>query len=434
MRKILLIALLAIVSQMTYAQGIQFFKGTYEEAKAKAKKENKKIFVDAYTTWCGPCKKMAAEVFPTKEVGDYFNKNFICMKLDAENEKDHGFFQSYTASSFPTYFWVDADGVLLDKQSGSTSPSGFVTMAKNAVNNSLGNTMNKLKARWDSGERNPQLVREYVLKMMPTFDASQIYPAMIDYLSKLSPEELNSMESYSLFRGFCGPGDGYFKDDIITKTYFANIKEYEKYENKFSIEIPALSSVLYRTFVRSHTSVYLTSKADEKTKDKEIKKAIKYIGGLDFVYKDLYIDCIKAEQLIYKKNYDDGLKLMTQIIAKYGSEHPTLRGHFIYTIIMSDYCLMETKPQVDAVLKLATDNLKTIPGKTALTYYAVLQFAAGNEKEALSAMAWNGFYNGPIVSNAVYAKMNIENMRKKFPASTPAMDQEAARVKAMSQK
>ena len=50
---------------------------SFEEALQKAKQENKLIFVDLYTTWCGPCKKMAAETFPQQAVGDYFNKNFV---------------------------------------------------------------------------------------------------------------------------------------------------------------------------------------------------------------------------------------------------------------------------------------------------------------------------------------------------------------------
>ena len=36
--------------------GIQFFNGTFKEALAKAKKENKMVMMDCYTTWCGPCK------------------------------------------------------------------------------------------------------------------------------------------------------------------------------------------------------------------------------------------------------------------------------------------------------------------------------------------------------------------------------------------
>lgn len=64
-----------------YAQGIEFFHGTYEEALQKARAEGKQIFVDVYTSWCGPCKMMAKNVFTRQEVGDYYNNKFVCLKL-----------------------------------------------------------------------------------------------------------------------------------------------------------------------------------------------------------------------------------------------------------------------------------------------------------------------------------------------------------------
>ena len=57
---------------------------TLEQASAKAKAENKLIFIDCYTQWCGPCKKMSKEVFPQASVGDYMNPKYISLKLDME--------------------------------------------------------------------------------------------------------------------------------------------------------------------------------------------------------------------------------------------------------------------------------------------------------------------------------------------------------------
>src|SRR5687768_4337454 len=59
------------------AQGIRFEHGSWEQAKAKAKAGNKFIFVDAFTTWCGPCRYMSANIFPKPEVGTFFNQHFV---------------------------------------------------------------------------------------------------------------------------------------------------------------------------------------------------------------------------------------------------------------------------------------------------------------------------------------------------------------------
>lgn len=69
---------------MTAFAQTNFRNITVDEAIELSKKENKLIFIDFYTDWCGPCKMMAKNVFPQKHVGDYFNANFICLKLNAE--------------------------------------------------------------------------------------------------------------------------------------------------------------------------------------------------------------------------------------------------------------------------------------------------------------------------------------------------------------
>ena len=59
------------------AQGVIFEKGTWKEVLEKANRENKIIFVDIYTSWCGPCKNVAKTVFPNAEFGAYYNEHFI---------------------------------------------------------------------------------------------------------------------------------------------------------------------------------------------------------------------------------------------------------------------------------------------------------------------------------------------------------------------
>ena len=92
MKKIFFIFALLFTSSSAYSKeenkGIQFFKGTWNELLAEAKKQNKLIFVDVYTTWCRPCKVLDKDVFPNEKVGEFYNKNFINYKIDAEKAKD----------------------------------------------------------------------------------------------------------------------------------------------------------------------------------------------------------------------------------------------------------------------------------------------------------------------------------------------------------
>ncbi|HCE85197.1 MAG TPA: hypothetical protein DEO99_03495, partial [Bacteroidetes bacterium] len=69
------------------SQGISFFEGSFDAAKELAAKEGKLIFMDSYAKWCGPCKRMARDVFTVEEVGDFFNANFVNLKMDMETEE-----------------------------------------------------------------------------------------------------------------------------------------------------------------------------------------------------------------------------------------------------------------------------------------------------------------------------------------------------------
>jgi len=114
--------------------GIDFFHGTWEEALTKAKKENKLIFLDAYAAWCGPCKRMARTTFMNKEVGDFFNKNFINYKMDMEKHADgKRLSQKYRLTAYPTLFFIDAKENVAHKTVGGLNNSQAISFGKEAL-------------------------------------------------------------------------------------------------------------------------------------------------------------------------------------------------------------------------------------------------------------------------------------------------------------
>ena len=114
--------------------GINFLKDkTWAEAIALAKAENKLIFVDVYTDWCGPCKRMDAEVFPKKSVGDQFNASFINYKLDAEKGEGPILAKKYMVKSYPNYLFVNGEGTLIYRSTSAMLTGEFLQVAKNAL-------------------------------------------------------------------------------------------------------------------------------------------------------------------------------------------------------------------------------------------------------------------------------------------------------------
>lgn len=111
-------------------EGIQFFEGTWDEALAMAKKENKLIFLDVYATWCGPCKVLKAKTFPDKEAGQYFNENFISVTLDGEKGDGIKVARQLNVRAYPSLFMLNADGEPIVYYAGYLNPEELIQLGK----------------------------------------------------------------------------------------------------------------------------------------------------------------------------------------------------------------------------------------------------------------------------------------------------------------
>ena len=57
---------------------------TFDEAVSAQAKNPKKIMVDMYTVWCGPCKLLDKNTFSNKDLIQYVNEHYYAVKFNAE--------------------------------------------------------------------------------------------------------------------------------------------------------------------------------------------------------------------------------------------------------------------------------------------------------------------------------------------------------------
>jgi thioredoxin-related protein len=153
-KKILFPVLLAISTVMLFAfapkisscntnktvvkaeSGIQFIEENWSKAKAEAKKQNKLIFLDAYTSWCGPCRMLKQNTFPDKAAGEFFNKNFINVALDMEKGDGIGVAELYQVNAYPTLIITDADGNMITYTKGYINAEKLIEFGKYGLSKS----------------------------------------------------------------------------------------------------------------------------------------------------------------------------------------------------------------------------------------------------------------------------------------------------------
>jgi thioredoxin-related protein len=194
---------LVLCATITFAQGIQFDKGSsWNDILAKAAQEDKIIFVDAYATWCGPCKMMDAKVFTDKKVGEYFNANFVNAKIDMEKGEGPQLARQYGVRAYPTFLFIDKDGELVHMGLGYQPAEQFLQLGAAA---SDGEGIGTLEQRYEAGERDPQFLLKYMDALNSTMQTEKLSGIAAAYLA--TQEDWSTDQNLELiFGGLGGPG------------------------------------------------------------------------------------------------------------------------------------------------------------------------------------------------------------------------------------
>lgn len=197
-----------------------------------AKKENKPIFVDAYTTWCGPCKVMDQEVFTNKNVADYFNENFISVKMDMEKGEGNQLKLDWNVKAFPTLLYFDSDGNIVHRVVGAYEANEFLVYSKMALDE---NRMAlNLQKRYDAGEREGQFIYNYLVSLRLGYHEDLEKEVANTYLSKLSNVQLLDKDNWSVIRDFMkDPSTKQFQFLLTNIDKLRTINDEEEVDNKF---------------------------------------------------------------------------------------------------------------------------------------------------------------------------------------------------------
>ena len=185
-RFLLTMTILMVVFGNMVAQdrSIRFEEGSYQEALNKAKKENKLLFVDCYTSWCGPCKMLANEVFTNNEVADYFNANFVSLKVDCEKGEGPALREQFGVSSYPTLLFINGDGKIVNKILGASKQPHFLTKVKEGLNSE--NSLSAKEKKYEAGHRDRAFVLDLIKSYKGQREARKAAQVSLELLSGLN--------------------------------------------------------------------------------------------------------------------------------------------------------------------------------------------------------------------------------------------------------
>ena len=187
MKKILLLLAAALAAVPCLAQGIAFEGISFAEGLEKARKENKAVFIDCYTEWCGPCKMLSERVFTQAEVGDFFNARFVNLKIDMEKGEGVELARHFEVKAYPTMLILDGDGKVQHKVVGYTEGPALIEQGRMALDPV--NSLAALQAAYDAGDRDPAKVSGYIVALLKSGGKEKAVEIADEFFASLTPEQ-----------------------------------------------------------------------------------------------------------------------------------------------------------------------------------------------------------------------------------------------------
>ena len=357
-----------ILPLSSFAQGVDFKELTMQEALALAGKEKKMIFIDFYTTWCGPCKMMSSEVFTQEQVGTYFNRVFVNMKVDAEKGEGVELAKKYQVRAYPTFVVLRADGTEVYRTSGARPAEEFVDKIRKGIDPKW--SPEGLARRYKKGERTPELVNEYALLQMETGNIELGNQVIREYFDKLSdkkrvkPENLFLYTRYAL--NYRDPKADYM---------FAHKDRFVKENGREEVE-----SLLYN-WLRQQIMPFVSARvvSDMEVNEGEWIRLKEKIHDADLSNGKILAELEEIAEVRLKNNMKDYLDICRE-------KFPQLEDRDRFSILLGFGVLKEQNEEIrQAAADLLRDNLNVAEGFNERVLYSIMLDLEGKKEFRLRA-------------------------------------------------
>jgi len=166
----------------------------------KALQENKLIFVDCYTDWCGPCKILSGQVFTRDSVADFFNTRFVNAKFEMEKDTDgKARHQQWNVKGYPTLLFIDPQTEhVVHRMVGAGKAEWLIAGGQTALNPA--GRLNGLLERYTAGEREPAFMITYLRALRTASMHQERTETAIAYLSPLPVEQFAQADHWVIIR------------------------------------------------------------------------------------------------------------------------------------------------------------------------------------------------------------------------------------------
>ncbi len=364
-KAIILFFLLTSLNTAIWAQetttGIKFEDSSWSEIIEKAKAQNKIIFMDAFASWCGPCKWMAKNTFTDKAVANFYNKKFICAKIDMEKGEGIELRKKYKVRAFPTLLYINPTGEVVHKVVGGIDPEEFIQVGKIAIDpeKRLGTYLNKYQ--------NDKLSNQEIPYYLHLLDKAYMDKEKVldDYFATQKTNDLTSTLNWKIIHDHV--------DDIDAKEFKFLIENQHEF-NKISTP-DSVNTKIYNTFLsKIYRTVFSRTYTSEQVE--ELKDKIKQSGYKNSHQLIAHANLILAQRL---RQWDKYANHAITLI----NEKKYFDPVYINNISWNIYKNIEDATILEHAVRWAKKAAEAANEAAYLDTYANLLYKTGKKQEAI---------------------------------------------------
>ncbi len=302
MKKLNLISfiLFIVLHNSTLSAQINFEHAAWSEILAKAKAEHKPIFMDAYTSWCGPCKEMAKNVFTNDSVTKYYNIAFVNAKIDMEAGEGKDLARVYNVNAYPSLLFIDENGELLHRAVGTRTSAEFIQLGKDAQLPEK--QLMSLEKKYKSGVRNTQFMTLY-LRALEGVSPKDTKEPLNAYFDTQKEQDWTSPANWKIINSHLS--------DYQSKVFNYLVKHNDVFAAKYTAD--SVNKKIFDIYVNACQSLIYSREADS-VKFFQLTEEIKKSG---FARSE---ELVLREYMMYyqkKKDYINYAKAAVPYIDKY---------------------------------------------------------------------------------------------------------------------
>jgi thiol-disulfide isomerase/thioredoxin len=304
MKKILLSTALLFISCLAFSQGIKW-EPTIQGAFAKAKAQNKPVFVECFHPNCPICMGLEPTL-KNAEVGKFYNENFINYKLNLSDAKQVKFLsdKKIYLPGFPLFLYFDKNQNILHHTDPVNTPKDFVQHAKSALdpNAQSGNAWK----RYQAGNRDIGMMAGLAYLLRITQDTTRNIKVANDLYSAYPKDKLNSSESWEIAKKCLMDVDNGFAEFWLRN--LATAKKYETAKGHEGNETNAMGILVQMSIYSPKASKY------SMTKVNKLKQYMNLIGAGQYVTSNTWQ--IESQALIREQGQDKALSFIQNQVSQ----------------------------------------------------------------------------------------------------------------------